>query len=327
MRKFLILLSPLIFFSPCLRSQNPLVTFQKEFHNYKLDGEIRVSVLFKGDFYCLKTDNQIFIVNAKSNLIDNSYQDNSKAIGLQNLYLRNDTLIGEGKTETYFLKNDNSWVLLRKGIFRETPVLSDDNYTITSTCSGEWGGSLYFRHKKTNKIYKCNCTCAVNVIKSNGAYLATASLSHMAGFANIFIVDDPSKLKPLNKDYLTKGRFIVINGKKTRIGLVGEDESSSKQGTRQLIDSIGITIASGFLYNSVRYFIVEKYKNVSIDTIRNNVLVPIDDLTKLNIWSDYPENRTSGQKQVYTFTNEQNTGFVFIDKNRLSFYIFNRQKN
>jgi hypothetical protein len=72
-------------------------TFIKEYHNYTIDTNIRVVVPYKGYFYCLKSNHEIFIVDYKTNKIDSSYQDNSKNIKLEDIYVKNDTLIGFGK--------------------------------------------------------------------------------------------------------------------------------------------------------------------------------------------------------------------------------------
>lgn len=247
--KYLIIIA-LALFALEARSQSDLT---KEYHNYKIDTPISVTVLYKNSFYCLRSDNQIFVINSRTNNIDSSYNDNSKGISLLNIYLRNDTLIGLNRKNSYYLDTAaHKWVFLKKGIYI-APIYEDERFVLTSTCSGEWGGSLYFRDKNTNQLYECQCTCAVNVQKNNGNYLVTASLAHMSGFANIFEIEDPLKLKKYDRSYL-KGKKIIY---------VGDDESKSNQGTKQLIDSIGVTIAASFSYNSKTYYLTEKYKSIN----------------------------------------------------------------
>lgn len=290
-------------------------TFIKEFHNYKIDTTLQVVVPYKGELYCLKSNSQIFRINPKNAVVGLLYADNSAELNLLDLYIRNDTLIGLSKTKTYFFDGQNRWRFLKERRYIPTQLYNDDNYIITSTCSGEWGGSLYFKDKRTQKQYECECTCAVNIVKSYKGYNVTASLSHMSGFVNIFEIADPRNLKLYNRDYLKRKKIIYV----------GDNESKSELGKTKLIDSIGVTVTASFNYNSQIYYITEKYKKVSIDIIANKKLVPIDDLSRLNIWTDYSQNRKNDNQQAFTFSNDQNTGFVLIENNKLAFYSFDRK--
>ena len=187
------------------------------------------------------------------------------------------------------------------------------NALVLSVRVGEWGGSLYFTDKKTKQKYECQCTCAVNVQKENNTYLIAASLSHLSGFANIFKIADPLKLKKYDRRNL-KGKKVIY---------VGENESKSTQGTEQLVDSFGTTIAATINYNGKNYYLINKYKHVSIDTVGNKKLNPVEDLTTMDIYAyNSSEIRNSYEHQIATFANSKKTGFIDINKNKLSFYIF-----
>jgi hypothetical protein len=54
-------------------------------------------------------------------------------------------------------------------------------------------------------------------------------------------------------------------------------------------------------------------------------LILVDDLTDFDISDHDSENRTCGSKQIISFKNDTNTGFLSIDKNKLSFYSFDRK--
>ena len=38
----------------------------------------------------------------------------------------------------------------------------DENYKVRETCSGEWGGTIYFKDKKTNLETAASATCVIN---------------------------------------------------------------------------------------------------------------------------------------------------------------------
>src|ERR1700754_5019631 len=150
--KYLIILS-LILFNLDVKSQS---LFTKEYHNYAIDTTLKVTVLYKDKFYCLKSNHKILVINAKTNTIDSSYKDKSSSIDLVNLQIRKDTLLGQSRFDTYFLNSNNTWVHLQKGYSRPGYFYEDEKFVVISTCSGEWGGSLYFKDKNTNKIYECS---------------------------------------------------------------------------------------------------------------------------------------------------------------------------
>jgi len=337
MNKFFILLFVFFLFSFTIKAQNiSKPNFIKEFHNYKTDTSIQVTVLYKNRFYCLELNHQVFVVDAETNLIDHNYSDNSKEVQIENLYLKNDTLFGKGDYHTYFLNKQNKWISLPKGYYHDDVQYEDDNYVITSTCSGEWGGSLYLKDKRTGKLYECICQCAVNIIKDKNVYDVTASIDHMSGFANIFQIKDPEDLKLYNRDALLKKQEDAKKKNQRYIGTIGEDESDSRQGTNQLIDSIGISLATSFIVKSQIYYITEKdiidgkglfHKAVNIAMIKDGKLVPIEDLTKLNIWSFEPANRNNKDYSLFTFDNIIQTGFIYIKQNKLSFYFFDKKYN
>jgi len=299
--------------------------FRREVHYSKIDTAISATVVFKSKFYCLKANGEILLID-KSGAIAESGIPGSKALKLLNLVLKNDTLFGVNRTETYFLNKDE-WSFYKKGYLTGSFSYQDEKFIVVSTCSGEWGGSLYFMDKHNGKKYECSCTCAVNIIKDENGYIVTASLSHMAGFTNIFLIADPTKLKEYNRDYLKKKKsgFEKKNRGLKYVSYVGENESRSGLGETKLVDSIGIITATSFSCDSQIYYLVEKYKRVSLDIIRDGKLVPVEDLTNLNIWTSDPESRTFNDQVITTFNNDQNSGFISIEKNELSFYIFNRK--
>lgn len=53
----------------------------------------------------------------------------------------------------------------KKSIFYE-----DEQYLVTRSCSGEWGGTVKFKNKKTGIEYSCEVTCPVSVNKLGNGY-------------------------------------------------------------------------------------------------------------------------------------------------------------
>lgn len=305
-------------------TSNAQVSFVKEFYSFKCDTPVLLAVPFHNNFYCLKYNGQVITINEKTNEENLNYYDNSKNIALSNIYIKSDTLIGTNKTDTYYLAQDNNWTFLRKGI-QPQPVYEDNDYTIASTCSGEWGGSIYFTNKKTKHVYECESTCTLNVIRLNSRYFINASLPHLLGYTNIFEINDPSKLKLYNRDSLNKVIAQYQKRKKIRVGRYGESESNSKQGTIQLIDSIGILSLASFVYNSqIFYLVSNNHHKTFITTIRNGKFATLDTLINKDIWSYYPSCKKYNKTTIYSFSNGTTSGFVAIDADKLKIYSFDR---
>jgi hypothetical protein len=312
MRKILILLSLFTFPGFNIKAQNAKSSpFIKEYHNFKTDTSIVVAVPYKGSFYCLKSNGGILIIDAQNNLLECPNSDNSTKVKLTNLYLEKGLLIAIDVSKTYYLNKKSEWKTLRDSV-NTPPIFEDQNFIVTSACRGEWGGSLFFLSKKSNKIYECSSTCSVNIIKLDDKYTVTASLAHLAGFANIFEIDNPEKLKVHNHDT----RFVI--------------QSNSIIGTNQLIDSIGIESCGSFIYKNQIFNLIcqnnssyrKKSASTFITTIKNKKLITIDTIANFSMWSYDPIYRSYSNQTICNFANDEKSGFVVIADNKLTLYTF-----
>jgi|GEM_PF-1974646 len=305
---------------------NSQSVFIKETHHVEIEYHIRVAVLFDGKFYCLREGYQIFTLTPKTLYIDTSLNIKSARLKFTDLYVHHDTLFARSDFDTYYLNKNHAWRIVSRNQREINYLYEDERFIVTSSCSGEWGGSIYFTDKETKQKYECQCTCAINVQKLDSAYIIAARSS---GYSYIFKIADPLKLKKYDRSYL-KGKKVIY---------VGDDESKSSQGAELLV-KLDVTIIGGTItYNGKNYYLGEKLKvgsfdtignkkrccvrEVSIDTIGNKKLEPVENLTSLNIYDlGGLEIRTSNDHQIATFSNWEKTGFIDINKNKLSFYFF-----
>src|ERR1700722_17794087 len=78
------------------------------------------------------------------------------------------------------IKNDSLSIVIKNGFKKlSSGFFEDENYLVTKTCSGEWGGTIWFKNKKTGITYACSATCPVAVNKINGKYFITNTLAHL----------------------------------------------------------------------------------------------------------------------------------------------------
>jgi hypothetical protein len=196
--------------------------------------------------------------------------------------------------------------------FHETSnFYEDDKYVVRTTCSGEWGGTVWFKNKKTGIERSCIASCPVVINKLDGKYFVTATLNHLVGFSQIIEIDNPESLTVFK---LPKPRAVI--GKRI-IRAVGDDESNSTRGSKILLDTMKISILVSFPFNGELYHIITDYKKTYIAKIENKKFLTIDTISNKSIWTNDPEViKTVDGHSIVLFHNERTAGYldIFNDK-------------
>ena len=215
----------------------------------------------------------------------------------------NETLIKDStqfKTVQNFKKQDSAFY-------------EDENYVVRKSCSGEWGGTIWFKNKNTGIEYSCEATCPVVVNKTEGKYIVTSTLAHMSGFSTVIEINTPDSLaifklpEPRNK----KG--------KTKLYYIGDNESNSKKGTKQLVDTMGVLILATFNYKGELFHIVTDFEKTFVEKIENKKFVIIDTISNQSIWTYDPEViKTSDNHSIVFFKNDEVNGFLDIFDNKIN---------
>ncbi|WP_312075246.1 hypothetical protein [Chryseobacterium sp.] len=148
-------------------------------------------------------------------------------------------------------------------------LFHDENYEVWSSCSGEWGGSVYFKNKKTGKIFATKSVCAVSINKINLKYYISNSLVYGFGSSGVIEISNPENLQEIPKLPIFHPEISVR-----------DSETSSSAGTKKLIDSSGILIRSSFIYNNKLYSILtdNQRKKNTISEIKNNKFQTVQEL-------------------------------------------------
>ncbi len=124
-------------------------------------------------------------------------------------------------------------------------LYTDEKYEVWKSCSGEWGGTIYFKNRQNGIIHYAVATCPVSVNKINGKYYVSNALDHMFASSDILEISDPESMELTNK--------IPANypGVITR-----KYEAQTHQGTKKLVDSSGVIIAASFVYHQKLYSVL-----------------------------------------------------------------------
>lgn len=188
----------------------------------------------------------------------------------------------------------------------------DDDYVVSRTCSGEWGGTIKFKNKKTGIEYACSSTCPVAVNKLFGKYIVTNTLAHLQGFSEIIEIENPSSMSlfKISKPRKVKGR---------KVRYVGDDESKSVVGTRKLIDSIGILTLASFSHNEQLFHVITDFRKTMLAKVQDGKFVTIDTISNKSIWTFNPEViKTIDDRRIVFFENREVKGYLEIHGNEIT---------
>lgn len=161
----------------------------------------------------------------------------------------------------------------------------DSEYIVTISCSGEWGGSVWFENKKTGIIYSCQSTCPKSINKVDNKYIITNSLAHMSGMSEIIEIENPNQLSIFKKPEPRNDK----DGKP--FYYAGDMESKSRKGVKSLWSEFETLIILSFLYKNKLYHIATKNGATYLTTLENNELVTVCLISKKRIWSHHTVNK------------------------------------
>jgi len=213
-----------------------------------------------------------------------------------------DTFEIESKFESAIISNT------KRNFFFE-----DENYTVTKSCSGEFGGSLFFKDKKTLIVYECESVCAVVINKIDGKYIVTNSLAHLFGSTDIVEIRDPKLLTVYKPRVYPDDQIIRY---------VGQDESKSHKGMKTLLDSIGVLTSISFPFKNKLYHIININEKLSIAEINDGKFKIIQQLSDKRLWTDNAEVLKNNDNHfILAFEGENNRdGYLDIFENRIKIY-------
>lgn len=114
-------------------------------------------------------------------------------------------------------------------------VFQDEKYEVWNSCSGEWGGTIYFKNKNNGEIRYAQSTCTVSVNKIGDKYYISNVSTHLYERSSILEIINPEKMElslkspPFHPEIETR-----------------EYETKSNLGTKTIVDSVGVSILTSF---------------------------------------------------------------------------------
>lgn len=212
-----------------------------------------------------------------------------------------------------FIKDSTKFKTEHDFRIQDSIFFEDDNYLVRKSCSGEWGGTIWFKNKNTSIEYSCEATCPVIVHKVDGKYIVTSTLAHMAGFSKVIEIENPDSMEVFK---LPKPRQ---KKRKRKLYYIGDNESNSKTGTKTLVDSVGVFTIATFPLEGELFHVVTDFQKTFITKIEHNKFVTIDTISNTSIWTYDPEViRTGNGHYIVFFSNQEAEGYIDIYENKIN---------
>lgn len=193
----------------------------------------------------------------------------------------------------------------------DTPFFEDDEFVVSRTCNGEWGGSIKFKDKVTGIEYGCQATCPVIINKLGGKYIVTNTLHHLMGSSTILEIKNPRLLQKVTFDEAPEQR-------KKRFKYVGENEVKSETGAVRLIDTVGVTTLISFPYNGELFHVISEQKTY-LARIVNNRFDTIQMISGESLWAyDSKLLRIDDEHHMVYFGTYEIAGILDINRSEIT---------
>lgn len=187
----------------------------------------------------------------------------------------------------------------------------DEKYIVTTSCSGEWGGSIFFENKDSRILYACSATCPVAINKIDGKYFVTNSLAHLGGGSDVIEIENPELMSI----------FKMPEPRKIKDGVkhyfLGDTESKSFEGARLIWSEYGVLVLTSFQIDKNLFHIITKNGNTFLATTENNELKILNKISEERLWDYDPRTFIDDNNIIVFFNNTKSSGFIEITGNQI----------
>ncbi|AZB31019.1 hypothetical protein EB354_18110 [Chryseobacterium balustinum] len=191
-------------------------------------------------------------------------------------------------------------------------VFQDEKYEVWNSCSGEWGGTIYFKNKHNGEIRYAQSTCTVSVNKIGDKYYISNVSTHLYARSSILEIINPEKME------LTLKLPLFHPEIETR-----EYETKSNLETKTIVDSVGVSILTSFVYKNNLYSVLKNYKNdiITISKVENNKFKTVQTLDGL-ILNDSPQILKESETHQKLYFQNSTPGILYIKNNKIKFTFY-----
>jgi len=205
------------------------ITFHEKQITLDCDTLIDNSGLIGNKIVCLQANGQIIVFDS-SLLRDRQAEEKFQGKRFDALYFIRDTIFLRNGSTMYQM--DSSWRpkrYLPNKEFLAGSLFRDSNYEVYTHSFGEFGGTIFFKDRKTGTLYSFpESIWPTQVIKHKDLYYVSENLGHMHGYSGLLIIKDPKSLVKIPDSF---GHY--INWSVTEAGgqLIKAQKNEASKGT------------------------------------------------------------------------------------------------
>jgi hypothetical protein len=247
------------------------------------------------------------------------------------LYAIHDTPVIVANRKCYAINNNLSTQPFSVPAFIfDFPNFIDTSYYVYNCCVGEFGGSVFFLNRKTNKTYSYPATCVNQVVKFRDNYIICNNL-----YSTDFIsIHDPSKLFELKDDQQKNSCnwYVAVDSLKDYRKLA----ANTPKGVVRYTDSTKswhLSTLTTFEYRNELYSIISTdsatlikkhvgFRLITVDTLRKQETIGhgLTSVTNSGVAMAYGDTWTMGLEPAVT--SYVSSGLIVIQGNRIKFLEF-----
>lgn len=328
--KFFVAFFAAVAFFACKPQVKPTTKpFIVETRSLKGDTVITSAVLFEGKIVCLQQDHKIFVLDS---LLTRNNELTAKFSKVKVDFLErynNTILIGSDKEiyeidKGFELKNYNRYLFRNR-----VPDYDDSTWYVYSCSVGEWGGSVFFWNKQTNKTYSYPATGVQQVFKFHDTYVVSNYLAHLSGFSDYLFIKDPTALYEIKTDSLKTfcNWYMDVDSIKQR--------KKFPTGVTYYEDTFITRTLATFPHNYEIYSIYCTDSATILAKFKDQKLIPVDTLLHRGLTFHNTKTYLTNNRSVTSYEATwaagwegspllpyQNTGLVVINDNKITFLEF-----
>ena len=307
--------------------------FLVETKSLKADTVITSTIYYNEHILCLQEDHKIFVLDTLLQK-DSLLTDKFLSIKADFLLPYNDTIFIGTDKDLYFLNKDFTLTTYNQKPFQYgLPYYNDETYYVYACSAGEWGGSVFFWNKKTNKTYSYPATDVQQVFKFRDTFIVSNFLSHLSGFSDYLFIKDPTTLYEL-KDEKQK-TFCNWYMKVDSIKDTKLFDTITPPGVKYYSDTFTTRTLTTFPYKNEIYSIYSTDSATILAKFENLKLIPVDTLLpkRLTFHNAKTHIQANGIVTAYEATwamslegnpwkSYQSTGLIFIQNGKITFLEF-----
>lgn len=163
---------------------NPELTIKIDTLGIFKNGFLRKVVLFQDKYFCFFSldkgykvgyENRLFILNQNGSVFkDILVPKEISNIRHYDLTVKNNKLYIKNQQfdkANYLIENVNYNFIKEEN--KNFEIFQDETFLVYSDCSGEFGGTVFFKSKKTQQLYEISAVCSIVVNKLKDDYYIT----------------------------------------------------------------------------------------------------------------------------------------------------------